>query len=236
MRARNAAFGLRRLAAASLAALACSAAPARGEVESRGVADFDEVVLEVAGDLRIEQGPREALTLEAEPAVLRMITTEVRQRRLRIGLAPGRVETRQPIRMTLSLRKIRSFESRAAGAVSAGPLQAASLALTLGGGGSIRVARVLAQTLEVRIAGAGDVAIGGGHVKAQRVAITGIGGYAAPAMDSERAEVAIDGNGQARLAAAGTLDVRIGGVGQVHYRGEPALTQSIRGIGSVERD
>jgi hypothetical protein len=48
--------------------------------------------------------------------------------------------------------------------------------------------------------------------------------------------VLIDGNGQAHLAAASRLDVQIRGVGAVRYRGEPQVTRSIQGVGSVERD
>lgn len=226
------------LAASWAAVLAATlAGPARAATETRSVANFDEVVFAVAGEFSIEQGPRETLTLEAEPAVLRKITTEIQGRRLLIGLAPGRIETQQPIRMRLGVRTLRAFESRTAGAISIGPLRSDSLALVLAGGGSIRLDRLdSAQSLDVRITGAGEVAVGGGKVTAQKVAITGMGTYSAPRLGSERAEVAIDGNGDVHLAASTTLAVRISGVGNVRYRGDPAVTRAIRGIGSIEKD
>ncbi|KWT93232.1 MULTISPECIES: DUF2807 domain-containing protein [unclassified Variovorax] len=226
------------LAAASAAVLAATlAGPAQAATETRGVTGFDEVVFAVAGELSIEQGPRETLTLEAEPAVLRKITTEVQGRRLLIGLAPGRIETQQPIRMKLGVRTLRAFESRTAGDISIGPLRSEALSLVLAGGGSIRLDRLEdARSLDVRITGAGEVAVGGGKVVAQQLAITGMGRYSAARLASERAEVAIDGNGEVRLAASTTLAVRIGGVGHVRYHGDPAVTRSIRGIGSVEKD
>jgi hypothetical protein len=221
--------------AALVAATLC--APAQAATETRSVAAFDEVVFAVAGEVSIEQGPREALTLEAEPAVLRKITTEVQGRRLLIGLAPGRIETQQPIRMKLSVRTLRAFELRTAGTVSIGPLRSDALALVLAGGGSIRLDHLEnALSLDVRITGAGDVTVGGGKARAQKVAITGMGAYRAPRLASERAEVAIDGNGEVELAASTTLAVRIGGVGHVRYRGDPAVTRSIQGVGSVEKD
>ena len=225
--------------AASCAALVAATlcAPAQAANETRSVADFDEVVLAVPGEVSIKQGQRETLTLEAEPAVLRKITTEVHGRRLLIGLAPGRIETQQPIRMNLGVRTLRAFESRTGGAISIGPLTGDSLALVLAGGGSIRLDRLEdALRLDVRITGAGDVAIEGGKVKAQQLAITGIGTYVAPKLASERAQVAIDGNGNVQLAASSTLAVRIGGVGNVRYHGDPAVTRSIQGIGSIEKD
>jgi hypothetical protein len=226
------------LAAGSAAALAAAlAGPARAATETRSVADFDQVVFAVAGEVSIEQGASETLTLEAEPAVLRKITTEISDRRLLIGLAPGRIETQQPIRMKLGVRTLRAFESRTAGAIRIGPLRSDALALVLAGGGSIRLDRLdNARSLDVRITGAGDVAVGGGKVTAQQLAITGMGSYTAPRLASERAEVAIDGNGEVRLAASSTLAVRIGGVGHVRYHGDPAVTRSIRGIGTIEKD
>jgi hypothetical protein len=169
--------------------------------------------------------------------VLSKITTEVHGRRLVIGLAPGRVETQQPIRMKLGVQALRAFESRAIGAITIGALRSDTLTLVLAGGGSIRVDRLEnARNLDVRITGAGDVAVGGGKVTAQQLAITGIGTYSAPKLASESADVAIDGNGEAQLAASNTLAVRIGGVGHVRYHGDPAVTRSIRGIGTVDKD
>lgn len=226
------------LAAGPAVVLAAAlAGPAQAATETRSVAGFDQVVFAVAGEISVEQGSSETLTLEAEPAVLRKITTEVQGRRLLIGLAPGRIETQQPIRMKLGVRTLRAFESRTAGEISIGPLRSDALALVLAGGGSIRLDRLEdARSLDVRITGAGEVAVGGGKVVAQQLAITGMGRYSAPQLASERAEVAIDGNGEVRLAASTTLAVRIGGVGHVRYRGDPVVTRSIRGIGTIEKD
>lgn len=229
----------RRRASALAAALAAAALfePAQAATETRSVANFDEVVFAVSGEVSIEQGPRETLTLEAEPAVLRKITTEINGRRLLIGVAPGGFRTQQPVRMKLGVRTLRALESRATGAISIGSLSSDSLALVLAGASSIHLDRLEnARSLDVRITGNGDVTIGGGKAMAQQLAISGIGNYVAPQLASERAQVAIDGNGDVRLAASSTLSVRIGGVGDVRYHGNPTVKSSIAGIGSVEKD
>lgn len=203
--------------------------------ETRSVADFDTVVFAVPAEVSIEQGQREALVVESEPAVLRQITSEVHGRQLLVGV-DGRVETRQPIRIKLGVRTLRQVESRAPAAISTGPLRSESLAMVLAGGGSMRIARLDASRLAIRINGAGDIDIGGGSVKAQQLAIAGMGSYSAPRLASESADVAIEGNGRVQLAASNTLAVRIGGIGNVRYHGDPAVTRSIRGIGSIEKD
>jgi hypothetical protein len=235
----------RRAIRASALALGCAATvlaatlaqPAAAASENRSVAGFDQVLVAIPGDVDIEQGPHETLTLEAEPEVLGRITTEVRDGCLVIGLAPGRIETRQPIRMQLEVRSLRAFESRGAGSAEIGPLHSEALTLVLTGGGSIRLDRLEdARKLDVRIVGAGNVGIGAGKVAAQQLAISGVGSYHALGLASESADVAIDGNGDAQLAASSTLAVRIGGIGHVRYRGDPAVQRSVRGIGSVEKD
>jgi len=216
--------------------LACSLGAARAEPQARSVADFDTVQLELPAEVTLTQGDRASLTLDAEPVALERITTEVRDRRLWIGVAHGRLETRQPIRITLALRQLRAFESRASATIRSRALVADALSLVLHGGGSFRLDRLQAQTLEVQLAGANEVAIGAGRVATQRIVMAGAGRYVAPQLDSDRAQVLIDGNGQAHLAAASRLDVQIRGVGAVRYRGEPQVTRSIQGVGSVERD
>ncbi|MEJ8847794.1 head GIN domain-containing protein [Variovorax rhizosphaerae] len=238
------AFPARRLSRTAALAAGCAAilaatfsGQAQAETESRNVADFDEVVFSVAGEVRIEQGGRESLSIEAEPKVLRKITTEVRDRRLVIGLSQGKVETDQPIRMKLAVRNLKSFESRTTGEIGIGALRGDTLALVLAGGGSIRLDRLeTARSLDVRIAGAGEVTVGGGKVTAQKLSITGSGTYVAPKLASESADITISGNGEVQLAASARLDVRISGIGNVRYHGNPAITRSIQGIGSIEKD
>lgn len=204
-------------------------------VETRPVAGFDAVLWSAVGELHIEQTGRERLTIEAEPAVLAKIVTEVRQRRLSIGFAPGSVETRQPIRFRLEVVALGALETRGSGTVRVGALSVPALSLRLGGSDEVHMARLAARTLDVRLDGSGDLSIGGGEVDVQRVEIGGSGLYAAPALASRQAEVSIDGSGDARLAARERLVARIAGSGDVRYHGNPRVEQSVSGAGAVRR-
>jgi len=208
----------------------------KAATESRDVSGFDEVLLAIPGDIDIRQGSTETLTLDAEPAVLRKITTERHGHRLEIAFVPGRVQTQQPIRVTLVVRSLQAFDSQAAGTAHIGPLRSDKLALALGGGSSVRLARLDGRSLDMRVTGAGTITIDAGGVATQRLAISGAGTYVAPLLASEHAEVAIDGQGDVRLAASAALGVRIAGVGQVRYRGNPTVTRAISGVGSIEKD
>ena len=45
----------------------------------------------------------------------------------------------------------------------------------------------------------------------------------------------ISGHGEVELAVSDTLEIRIAGYGEVNYRGNPQVKQSIVGAGSVKR-
>src|SRR5512134_146274 len=96
---------VRRLSLGLALALGLASSPSHAESarEPRPVSGIDRVVLRTVGDLEITQGAEEALVVEAEPRVLRRITTEVSGRTLTIDIQ-GSVSTRQPIRYLLRLK------------------------------------------------------------------------------------------------------------------------------------
>lgn len=200
------------LAALALAAGGLAlAAPTATEV--RELRAFDEVVWDAVGELLIEQSQRERLTIEAEPAVLAKIVAEVRERRLRIGFAPGSIQTRHPIRFRLETRQLLALEQRGSGSVRIAALSTPQLLLALSGSGDIQLVELSARSLEVRLAGAGNVAIDGGQVR--------------------DAQVSIGGSGQVRVPASERLTAGITGSGVVLYRGHPQIVRSITGAGSI---
>ncbi len=226
---------------AGMGATAIAAAPWRRAfaaatvLEQRDVSGFDRVDWSAAGELLIEQTGREHLSIEAEAAVLAQIVTEVRQGRLAIGFAPGRIETRQPIRFRLEVRSLTALQARGSGEVRIGPLATAGLSLLLAGSDNVQLARLSARTLDVRLDGAGDLAIASGQVEAQRVVLGGAGRYAAWGLASRQAEVVIDGSGDAQVSASQGLTAHIAGSGDVQLRGEARVSASVTGAGSVRR-
>jgi hypothetical protein len=204
--------------------------------EERAVRDFDVVVWQAAGELEIEQTGRERLTVEAEPAVRAMITTEVRHRRLTIGFKPGRVVSEQAIRFHLEVVSLTALEAHGSGLLRIGPLRCADLSLRLAGTDTLRMQQLAARSLDAQLAGAGELLIDAGEVEHQRVAITGAANYTAPRLASRDAEVAIEGSGDMHIAVSDRLHARISGSGDVHYRGRPQLTESVSGAGAVHRE
>ena len=222
----------------AMLAASCAWTPSLGAqtvVEQRSVAGFHALLWSAAGELQIEQSGRERLSIEAEPAVLAKIVTEVRDGRLSIGFAPGRIETRLPIRFRLEVKSLSAIEGQGSGRLRIGPLTGNALSLHLAASDELHLARLSVQVLDARLDGSGDVTIDAGQVDRQRIVISGAGNYSAARMDSREADVAIDGSGEIQVAVSERLVARIAGSGDVLYSGQPRISQTIRGAGEVRR-
>jgi len=212
------------------------AAAAGALVERRDASGFDEVLWDLAGELSIEQGARDHVEIEAEPAVLARVASSVSHGRLTLAFTAGpAIVTRLPLRVRVELRALRSLESRGSGSTRIGPLRADELRLDLDGSGDLALARLDARRLELRLTGSGDVDIDGGSLDSQRIVLAGSGSVRAARLDSRDTEATIAGSGNIELAASRRLVARIDGSGEIRYRGDPAVTEAIGGAGTVAR-
>lgn len=201
--------------------------------EQRPVSNFDRIDWQAVGELQIEQTGRERLAIEAEPAVLAKAITEVRQGTLRIAFAPGRVQTRAPIRFKLEVKSLRALQAGGSGEIRIGALATPDLTLRLTGSDNLHLAHLDARSLDAQLEGSGDVTIDGGSVLTQRVRLAGSGRHSAPALASREAQASIEGSGDIELAVSGRLIAHISGSGDVSYHGRPQVQQAVDGAGSV---
>ena len=74
-----------------------------------------------------------------------------------------------------------------------------------------------------------------GTVNAQTVTVGGIGGYDGEALASADAVVTVSWRGSATVRVSDTLDVTITAPGSVFYIGDPVITSSITGGGSLQK-
>ncbi len=220
--------------AALLGAAPLSAAAGTLASESRPVADFDRVVLRASGELLLRQGSREGLRIEAEPRLLPVIASEIRDGTLYLEFRAPQVNTLQPVRFHLTVKEIESLSSEASADIHAGPLTGRRFALELAGSGNVDIAALEFEESRTRITGSGRVAIGGGHIGSQTVEIDGAGDYLAGEAASARTRVRILGSGNVEVEARERLVAEISGSGDVRYRGSPRVEERISGAGSVE--
>ncbi|HEX2981076.1 MAG TPA: head GIN domain-containing protein [Anaerolineaceae bacterium] len=206
--------------------------------ESRSVQDFDEVVLQIYGDIQLIQGDQENLMIEADEELLPKIKTEVRNRRLVIkpkSWLDWLVPPNASIRYRINMREVRGLAISGAGTLSARKVQTDQLRLEVTGSAEMIFDHLEAQALRLNVSGAGRVEIGGGQVQRQEVAISGTGNLRALRVDTQEADLRISGSGQVQVNVHETMKVAITGFGSVRYAGDPKVSSQITGAGRIEK-
>ena len=208
-----------RLPAAGLAVLlvlsSCGVVSGSGhvETETRQVSGFTAIDLAGSGEVGVEQGDSESLTIEADDNVLPRLTSEVSDSTLKLGKKGGiTVGTKNPIRYRVTVKDLTG--------------------VGVSGSGSVKAQEMTLQTLRVDISGSGTVDLSGSAVE-QDIQVSGSGQYEAPELLSDKASVEISGSGEVAVAVSRELKIDISGSGTVTYSGDPSVQQSVSGSGKV---
>lgn len=205
--------------------------------ENRSVSGFDRVSLSSIGELTLIQGEEESLVIEADDNIMPLITSEVRNGTLYIGLnstGPLNIDPTQDIKYTLTMTEIAGLEASGAANILSDSITSGELRIESSGAGSIRIAQLQADMLQVEISGAGDVEIEGGSVPVQEVSLSGAGSYDSSELQSQEMVMQVSGAGNATVWVTGSLEVEMSGAGNLEYYGAPQLSSEISGAGTVK--
>lgn len=182
---------------------------------SRAVSGFTKVQLTGAGILNIAQTGTESLTISAEDNLLPLLTSDVSDGTLTLGVKQGQsITPTKPITYTLTVKQLN--------------------ALDLSGAATINAVNITTDALKVSCSGAGTMTISG-SAQSQSVVISGSGNYNAKEFKTNGSTVEISGIGNATVTANQTLNATISGAGAVTYYGSPQVTQSVSGTGSIKQ-
>lgn len=179
--------------------------------ESRDVSGFSEIVVLGSGDVVVEVGGVESLTVEAEDNIVPLLESEVRGGRLELG-SKSSISPTRAIRYTISAVALDG--------------------VSISGSGDITATSVDTESFEVDISGSGRVEPIG-TASDLDVEIRGSGSYEGERLVAATATVSISGSGDAVVNVTGDLDVSISGSGDVRYLGNPSLSTSLSGSGEV---
>jgi hypothetical protein len=183
--------------------------------ESRPIANVQEVAVSGAATLLVQQTGVESLTIEAEDNILPLLTSEVRNGRLSLGLEMNTIiRPTRPIRYVLTVKELR--------------------ALDLSGATKAEVEDLRTNDLRVGISGSGNVRLSG-RADRQDVRISGSGDYIADLFESKETTLRSSGSSRASVRVSDRLIVAISGSGHVEYIGSPQISQTISGAGTVRK-
>lgn len=186
-----------------------------GEIisEARDISGVSEVVLAGSGDVNINLGDTESLTITTYENILPLLTSEVSNGRLSLGTQSGTsIQTDQAIVYELTLTDLSALEIAGSADVTLNEVDTDALSITISGSGEI-IATGTAERLSLLIAGAGNVR--------------------AFDLPVNEAVVTIAGSGDVEVNATDRLEVSIAGSGNITYMGSPTLSESISGSGNI---
>ena len=98
---------------------------------------------------------------------------------------------------------------------------------------TIRFDITIPELTSVSLTGVGDYVLSGDYQEALTIQITGVGNVKAFGLEVGTCNILITGVGDCEVYVRNQLAVDITGVGNVHYKGNPATSSSITGIGAL---
>ena len=213
-------------------------------VEERDVKDFYCVRWTGYGELVIQQGDRESLTVETHPDLMPKIISEVEHGKLELGrggtwkdqlsFALETSLTRKPIYYRLTIRELSELEIRGVGTILVQGISTDRLHLKASGANRILFESLAADLLEVELPVGGLVDMDG-WVMEQSVSMKGPTNYRARSLKSDRARIEMNGPCDAVINVRDELDVVIRGLGNLKYIGSPVIHKKISGLGSLSK-
>ncbi len=184
--------------------------------EGRAVSGFHAIQLKGEGDIRVAFGDIEGVSIEADDNFLPLIGTHVENGTLIIDLddreQPLNLQPTQPIRFRVAAKMLDGFE--------------------IMGNGTLVAKDVKADRVTVTIHGSGDVRLTG-EAREQVATITGAGNIDTHELRTAYTRAEIKGSGNVSIWATDQLDAAIVAAGNIEYRGQPVVNQTISGSGTV---
>jgi hypothetical protein len=226
-------------ATAALLLTGCVFARGSGNIvtEERDVSGFDKIEVRGSGELTVEQGSQEGVTITADDNLMRYITTKVSGDTLIIqvgpGNAPATILPTAPIKYTVRLEDLTGLKLSGSTEGQIDKLQTKDLQIEISGSGSVQIDDFEADSLSYTLSGSGSAKMTG-TITEQDVTISGSGSYDAADLESKQATVNISGSGSTKLWVTDELDIKVSGSGSVVYYGNPHVNQNVSGSGSIE--
>ncbi len=201
--------------------------------EERSVSGFERVALHTSGEMSIEQGEKESLTIEADDNVLPYIRSEVHGDELSIDFKDNvSFIDASKIRYHLVVKDLSALVLSGSASVSCSQLKSEELKIIISGSGDVSLRKLEAKQLKSDISGSGKIDLEG-KTEEQTIELSGSGDYRAGDLESEKATVLVSGSGRVRVWARESLNASISGSGDVSYYGTPNIAQSVSGSGKL---
>lgn len=217
------------------------------------VSNFDSVSLEGSGDVYIQQGQTESLTVEADDNIMPVLINKVVGNQLVLTTKPNQsLEPSQKVVYRITVKDLTGLSLKGSGNFFVSPVKSNSMDISLNGSGDINMDDLATSKLSVDLNGSGNVSIdklattsndvtvnGSGDVKlagqadSQNVTYSGSGKYLAGDLETNSADIRVPGSADLTVWVKEKLNVSINGSGTVSYYGTPTVSQTGQGSGKL---
>ena len=204
------AYGVLRHESSTSSVLAGSGVPA---TDIRSVPAFGGVELAGTNSVRIQVGDEQGVSVSGDDNLVGHVTTHVASGTLVIGNEPGKLVTRRPLRVDVTMPALST--------------------LTLSGSGTVHVTGMDELDVVVVLSGSGIVRARGSTYQLT-VTITGSGQADLAALVAGDVVAVVAGTGEIGVTATDSLVAAVPGVGSIVYGGHPDdVSQAVTGTGAI---
>lgn len=199
------------------------------------VTGVTSVVFTTPGYLTVTQGDAASLTIQAEDNILPLITTEVVDGVLTIGIKDNTpMKTNSLIQYSLTVTDLASIENEGAGMVTVNGVVFKDFSFKTSNNGKAKFVGIEAANLNIETSGGGEIIVSG---TAENLTLVNSGAatFDGSALEAKNATLTLSGTADSTVNATGKLDVTLSGSGNLSYVGTPTLTQNVTGTGTISQ-
>jgi hypothetical protein len=203
--------------------------------EQRQIDSFDEIELSMDADVHLTQSSSYSVSVTASENLMNVIKTEVHGSTLCIETKSNKCIHDGDIDVYVTMPDLSKIKLSGSGNINcATPFNTNNLELTISGSGNINMDSLSAVNCFMNISGSGNMQLNGASSgQHQEIKISGSGNVNTLNHSFNSVDVSISGSGSASVWAVSDLKTNISGSGDVIYKGNPIITSSNSGSGSV---
>jgi hypothetical protein len=206
--------------------------------EKREISGVKELSVSDPFAVEIRIGNQESLEIEIDEDYMDDVITEVRGGRLFIKMRnqSGRksYRLRETPRVYLTVKSLKAINASGAVTIKSKDIIKGSRLDIEVSGASVLDLEINVDDLYLQASGASVLTLEG-RAKVQEVKTSGATTYSAYELESEVADIRVNGAGTAKVNVSQTLDVRAAGASSIRYRGNPSVNSDTSGASSVRK-
>ncbi|MGD0712364.1 MAG: head GIN domain-containing protein [Bacteroidales bacterium] len=202
--------------------------------QDRKITAFKQLEVSGAYSIVLKQDSITSVSVEADENLQPLITTRIEGNKLIIENKKS-ICSSKGLKVNISTPDISAIDlSGAVDVKTLNTIKSKELNIDISGMGNMFL-DLDVQNLEISCSGMGDINLKG-NAENVNAELSGAADIKAFELAAKNFKLSSSGAGKANVNVSDKLDVEISGVATVHYKGNPAISQSISGAGTIKKE